>query len=57
VKCSSGQQVQEGDVAIVLEAMKMESDIHFLSSGRVKKIHVNKGDSVQEGAPLIELEA
>jgi len=56
VKASSGQMVKEGDVALVLEAMKMESDIHFSHSGRISKIHVNKGDSVQEGDPLIELE-
>lgn len=57
VKVSEGQEVSEGDVAVILEAMKMESDIHIFQGGRVKKIHVRKGDSVQEGDPLIELEA
>ncbi|HHV37145.1 MAG TPA: biotin/lipoyl-binding protein [Candidatus Cloacimonetes bacterium] len=57
VKVSEGQEVSEGDVAVILEAMKMESDIHVFQGGRVKKIHVRKGDSVQEGDPLIELEA
>lgn len=52
-----GQQVSDGDVAVILEAMKMESDIHVFQSGRVKTIHVQKGDSVQEGDPLVELEA
>ncbi|MCB5259793.1 MAG: biotin/lipoyl-binding protein [Candidatus Cloacimonetes bacterium] len=56
VKVSLGQSVNEGDVALVLEAMKMESDIHFLRSGKVSKIHINRGDNVQEGDPLIELE-
>lgn len=56
VKVNPGQTVNDGDVAVVLEAMKMESDIHFNSSGKVKKIHVNRGDSVQEGDLLIELE-
>jgi len=56
LKVNPGQMVKEGDVALVLEAMKMESDIHFFTSGKVKKIHINRGDSVQEGDPLIELE-
>ncbi|MDZ4182432.1 MAG: biotin/lipoyl-containing protein [Candidatus Cloacimonadaceae bacterium] len=37
--------------------MKMESDIHSTLSGRIKKVYVQKGDSVQEGDPLIEVEA
>lgn len=56
VKVNAGQMVKEGDVALVLEAMKMESDIHFSRSGKVKAIHVSRGDSVQEGDTLIELE-
>ena len=55
VKVSPGQMVKEGDVALILEAMKMESDIHFNLSGKVVMVHVARGDSVQEGDPLIEL--
>jgi len=55
VKASAGQTVREGDVALVLEAMKMESDIHFNQSGKVLKVFVARGDSVQEGDPLIEM--
>lgn len=55
VKVSSGQMVKDGDVAVILEAMKMESDIHFNHSGKVVKVHVARGDTVQEGDPLIEL--
>ncbi len=57
VAVREGQAVHDGDVAVVLEAMKMESDIHFAQSGKVKRIHVKRGDNVQEGDPLIELEA
>ncbi len=56
VKVSVGSSMQEGDIALILEAMKMESEIHSNVSGRVSKIHVSKGDSVQEGDPLIEFE-
>lgn len=57
VAVNIGQAVHEGDVALVLEAMKMESDIHFDRAGKVKKIYVSRGDNVQEDDPLIELEA
>lgn len=56
VSVKVGQSVHDGDVALILEAMKMESDIHFDQKGKVKKIYVNRGDSVQEGDSLIELE-
>ncbi len=56
VSVKPGQTVHEGDVALILEAMKMESDIHFEYKGKVTKIHVSRGDIVQEGDPLIEME-
>ena len=56
VSVKVGQTVHEGDVAVILEAMKMESDIHFEYKGKVKKIYVARGDNVQESDPLIELE-
>ena len=55
VKVNAGQFVKDGDVAVVLEAMKMESDIHINANGKVLKVFVNRGDNVQEGDPLIEL--
>nr|MDK2851165.1 hypothetical protein [Candidatus Cloacimonadota bacterium] len=57
VPVNVNQYVHDGDVAVILEAMKMESEIHFTKNGKVKKIHVKRGDSVQEGDPLIELES
>ena len=51
-----GDRVETEQTVLILEAMKMESEIHSNTSGRVKKVHVNKGDSVQEGDPLLELE-
>ncbi len=52
-----GDSVDDDSVLLILEAMKMESKIRSNLSGRVAKIHIRKGDSVQEGDPLIELEA
>lgn len=57
VMVREGQRVDENTAAFVLEAMKMESEIHSNGSGSIKKIHVKKGDMVQEGDPLLELEA
>lgn len=56
LKVSPGDTVREDQVLLILEAMKMESEIHSTLSGRIRKIYVQKGASVQEGDPLIELE-
>ena len=51
-----GDTVTANQPILILEAMKMESEIHSTTTGKVKKVHVSKGNSVQEGDPLIELE-
>ena len=51
-----GQQLAIDDRVIVLEAMKMESDIFSTLQGKVKKVYVTKGDSIQEGDPIVEVE-
>jgi methylmalonyl-CoA carboxyltransferase 1.3S subunit len=51
-----GQEIKEGDTVMVLEAMKMETDITASGQGKVKKINVNVGDSVQGGQVLVEFE-
>lgn len=53
IKVKVGDSVNAGDTVIILEAMKMENDVHSTQSGVVKAINVNKGDSVLEGADLI----
>lgn len=45
----------EGDIAIVLEAMKMQSNYKVSSPCRVKAINVSEGDTVNAGDRLIEL--
>ncbi len=51
-----GDEVQENDALLILEAMKMENCIQSPRSGIVKKITVNKGDAVDKGHLLIEFE-
>jgi methylmalonyl-CoA carboxyltransferase small subunit len=51
-----GQTLQTGDVLIVLEAMKMETNITAPTAGKVAAIKVAQGDSVQSGQVVVELE-
>ena len=53
IKVSQGQHVNEGDVVIILEAMKMENEIVASKSGTVAQVLVSKGSVVETGSPLI----
>ena len=53
IQVTQGQQVKEGDVLIILEAMKMENEIVATKSGTVAQILVTKGQVVETGSPLI----
>ncbi|RWX52915.1 sodium-extruding oxaloacetate decarboxylase subunit alpha [Photobacterium chitinilyticum] len=50
-----GSTVAEGDVLVVLEAMKMETEIRAARSGVVQDLHVKEGDSVTVGSPILSL--
>ena len=53
INVAQGQHVSEGDVLIVLEAMKMENEISATKSGTVAQINVTKGAVVETGTPLV----
>lgn len=53
INVTQGQKVSEGDVLIVLEAMKMENEIVATKSGTVAQIVTAKGAVVETGAPLV----
>ncbi|MEP0072303.1 MAG: sodium-extruding oxaloacetate decarboxylase subunit alpha [Marinomonas sp.] len=55
VLVSPGQQVEEGETIMILEAMKMETEISAPKSGVVGSINVKEGDSVQVGHTLLTL--
>lgn len=53
VVVSEGQSVASGDILLVLEAMKMETEVRAPSAGRVTTITAKEGESVAAGAPLM----
>lgn len=55
VLIKKGDVVNEGDVIIVLEAMKMETEIRSPRAGQVDNIYVNAGDMINVGEALISL--
>jgi len=50
---ATGDDVHEGDVVIILEAMKMETEIRAHIEGQISDIFVKEGESVPAGEPLI----
>ena len=55
VNVKVGDNVNVGDVVIVLEAMKMQNNIEAEYAGAVTAINVNPGDSVMEGSVLLTI--
>jgi len=51
-----GQQVEEGEPVCVLEAMKMENELHARQSGTVRVVHAKPGDDVEKDQVLTEIE-
>ena len=51
-----GQKLEEGEPLLILEAMKMENVIKSSGTGVVKSVHVTKGNNVEKGQLMIELE-
>ena len=56
VLAQPGQSIQPGDVLLVLEAMKMETNITAPIAGKVASLPVKPGDAVQGGQVLVAFE-
>lgn len=52
ISATVGSSVNEGDLVLTLEAMKMYTPINALTTGTIKAIHVQPGDAVEEGQVL-----
>jgi len=55
VKVAVGDAVQAGDVVVILEAMKMETEVRALNAGTVTAINVQEGASVHTGDALVTI--
>jgi acetyl-CoA carboxylase biotin carboxyl carrier protein len=56
VLCKEGQSVAADETLLILESMKMEIPVTAPRAGKVTRLHVKEGDTVQEGQLLAELE-
>ena len=56
VEKKAGDTVQEDDVVVVLEAMKMEIPVVAPGPGVIKEVKVSPGQAVEAGATLAEIE-
>jgi biotin carboxyl carrier protein len=52
---SADDEVTEGQVLCVVEAMKMQNELHARRAGTVKAVYVSVGQRVDQGAPLLVL--
>lgn len=55
VLVSPGQTVAEGAPLVIVEAMKMENELHAATAGTVRAVHVGEGVAVESGQLLLEL--
>ncbi len=56
VKVNVGDEVKEGDVLLILEAMKMQNEIRAPKDGEVKEVFVKAGDNVEADAKMVVVE-
>jgi biotin carboxyl carrier protein len=56
VTCAEGDEVEEGDCVVIVEAMKMENDLKAHISGTIGTVHVAEGAAVEVGDVLISIE-
>jgi len=55
IEVADGQQVAEGDLVVVLEAMKMEQPLTAHRSGTIANVVAEVGATVSTGAPILDI--
>ncbi len=55
IETSVGAEVEEDDVLLIIESMKMEIPVEAPEAGRISEIRVREGQSVEEGDILVVL--
>lgn len=55
VNVQAGQSVQQGEVVVVLEAMKMETEIRAPQAGTITSVSIKEGDAVSVGDTLLSI--
>ena len=56
VEVTVGQEVEEGQVVMILEAMKMQNEIQAPISGTVTVVHCEEGQAIEANIPLVVIE-
>ncbi len=56
VEVAEGQHVQEGQVILILEAMKMQNEIQAPVTGTVVTVHCTEGEAIEANVPLVVIE-
>ncbi|MBI5287771.1 MAG: biotin/lipoyl-binding protein [Chloroflexi bacterium] len=55
IRVAADDEVEEGDTLVVVEAMKMQNELHARRAGQVKAVYVSVGQRVDQGTPLLVL--
>ncbi len=55
VLVAPGDQVSSGQPILVVEAMKMETEVSAPRSGTIEQVHVSEGDAIAVGDPLVSI--
>ena len=56
MEVEEGQEVSEGQVILILEAMKMQNEIQAPVSGTVVSVHCSEGEAIEANVPLVVIE-
>jgi len=55
IPVTEGQQIERGDVLLILESMKMQNELKSPRAGKVYRVRVKTGDSVEQRQPLLSV--